>query len=115
MNETEAIRTLTNVIVETPSNAAKQYRTRSLLMTHPVVYAFAQPITNPGTFKSSYKTSYVGLSADLPLNIHLQTFRALGNGFYVFRLRHLYGLGEDVKFLIFIIYFFFLYFLFIFH
>jgi hypothetical protein len=82
--------------VEDPSKAAREYRTRSLLMTHGVVYAFAAPISNLPNFKSSYKTSYIGLNSDLPLNIHLQTFRAIGNGFYVFRLRHLYGLGEDV-------------------
>jgi len=97
LNETEAIRTTTAVIVTKPSDSSRIFRERSLYLTHPLVITFAPPTNNLTNWLNAYKPSFVGLTRELPKNLHLQTWRPLRNnpGAFLFRLRHLYGVGED--------------------
>jgi hypothetical protein len=99
LNETEAIRTVTNLVLEKPTESARAFRERSLLLTHPLISAFAPPTDNFKQWISSYQTAFSGVQFDLPKNVHLMTFRPFPEqNKYLFRLRHIYGAGEDSEY-----------------
>jgi lysosomal alpha-mannosidase len=99
LNETEAIRTISTLIVADPSVSSRQQRAAELALDHPLEYAFGAPIASASSWLASYLTTSSALAADLPPNVHLLTFRKVSVGItpadYLIRLHHVLGVGED--------------------
>eukprot|EP01102_Stenamoeba_stenopodia_P015593 TRINITY_DN5339_c0_g2_i1.p1 TRINITY_DN5339_c0_g2~~TRINITY_DN5339_c0_g2_i1.p1 ORF type:complete len:739 (+),score=160.21 TRINITY_DN5339_c0_g2_i1:334-2550(+) len=98
LNESTIIRTVQNVIVTTPSaspSATSLERWRALLLNHPVIIGFSQPLTSVNLTSTP---SFSPLQTSLPPNVHLQTVEvSLLNPLYntLLRLHHIFGIDED--------------------
>jgi hypothetical protein len=70
----------------------------SLLLNHPLVYAFGKPLTGVATWVAAHSTRVEPLTAALPDNVQLVTWvRQPGSSphTYLLRLHHLFAVGED--------------------
>jgi hypothetical protein len=96
LNETTVIKTLKNLVLNNTYNTL-QFRTQSVRVNHPVLYAFGPSISSPSVWNKLTKT-YSALNSTVPKNIHIETIRALPDGYVLLRLHHLFGVAEDSKY-----------------
>ena len=78
-----------------PADAAMAARTGHLAQYAPPLPFFA-PISSVASYLSSHVAQWSFLAAPLPPQLDLITMQALPDGRVLFRLAHLYGIGEDV-------------------
>jgi lysosomal alpha-mannosidase len=99
LNETEAIRTISTLIIAAPADSSRVQRAAALALDHPLEYAFGAPQSSASAWLASYLTTYSALATDLPPNVHLLTFRKLTvnqtPAQYLVRLHHIMAVGED--------------------
>jgi len=91
LNQSYVLRGKEQLIFASPSKSASSFRARSLRLNHPPIIAFGQPSSSSW---SNHVTSFAPMTA-LPLNVELLTLKTNADGSVIFRLHHLYAVGED--------------------
>jgi len=93
LNESDVVRTVGLLNVDTPRNSSRHQRTLSLLLNNPLLFAFANT-DDIARWKENYGGRF-SPAKELPSNVHLLNFKTLDNGEVLLRLHHLYAVDED--------------------
>lgn len=107
LNETEhgrglVVQGVQKLALDTPSSAVPTFRALQQSVNSPLLLAFASaPHGADGWKESGLATSFHGIGAALPPNVHLLTLQALGKSTVLVRIAHLFevagGAGFDPK------------------
>eukprot|EP01119_Soliformovum_irregulare_P008936 TRINITY_DN2201_c3_g1_i1.p1 TRINITY_DN2201_c3_g1~~TRINITY_DN2201_c3_g1_i1.p1 ORF type:complete len:965 (+),score=294.76 TRINITY_DN2201_c3_g1_i1:158-3052(+) len=95
LNETTVIKTTENLFLTSTSNSARNFRENSILLNSPPVMLFSSDLRSLGDWISSLNTVFRPLTADLPKNVKVETFKLKTEGEWLLRLAHVYAVGED--------------------
>jgi len=94
LNETETIRTLEWLIVDSPEMSSRQQRRLQFALNNPPTLAFANAVSS-SDWIANYTTTFAPLTQQLPPNIHMLTLKTLEDGLVLLRLHHVFGVNED--------------------
>ena len=75
--------------------AARRSATQDVSLFGPLFTFASTAGETPQAWASSHRTTFSGLAAPLPPNVHLLTAQSTGPGKLLVRLAHLYAVGED--------------------
>ena len=99
LNETDAIRTLHRVSLADYASASVVQRTQAQLLNNPLLLQFvasSSPLSAAiSSWNAQFSDSFSPLSGSLPPNVELLSLQTLASGLTIFRLHHLYAVGEN--------------------
>jgi len=94
LNETEPIRTLEYIIYDSIDNSSSQQRTKALFLNNPPLLMFTS-VPTPNDWYQNFQSNFTPMVESLPFNLHLLNLKTQFDGEVIFRLHHLYAVGED--------------------
>jgi len=94
LNEAEPIRTQEYIFFQPIQNSSSLMRWAALLLQHQPTLAFGTA-SSAAEWNSMYQTTFETLNQALPQNIHMTSLKTIEDGSVIFRLHHIFAVGED--------------------